>query len=244
MATQEKRTTSSGNKKGSPTNSSARSAKAAKASASGKASGGNGKTAAKRSGASVGSNGNDRKGTLASVIDSVAKLFQPGEPDAIELLKADHRVVDSLFEKVRANEDGNNKPTFKKIKSELDVHARIEEEIFYPYLLKRGDKELKKIVREGIEEHRQAKMFLSEMESLTGTSEQFKAKMQVLMEDIDHHVKEEEDEMFKMVRDQIGEKTLLRLAEEMKAAKARLKKNVAGRSASSKAPARKARAAA
>jgi len=243
-------------KTGTKTTSTTKSAKAkrsttGKAAASTKASGSNGgatgssstiapkKSPAKRTdAASGGSAGNSARkpasasrqtgrGIVSVVLDKVGSLFEAAQPNAIDLLKSDHRLVEALFQKVKANEDGNNKPVFKKINAELDVHAQIEETVFYPYLLKRGDKELKKIVREGIEEHRQAKMFLSELEKLTGTSEQFKAKLTVLMEDIEHHVKEEENEMFPMVEDQIGEKTLQRLAVELQAEKTRLKKMMA-----------------
>ena len=91
---------------------------------------------------------------MATAIDAVANMFSDDSPNAVDLLKADHDKVEALFEKVKANEDGNNAATFRKIKEELDVHTHIEEMIFYPHLLDNGDKELKKIVREGIEEQR------------------------------------------------------------------------------------------
>ncbi len=125
---------------------------------------------------------------------------------------------------MKANKDGNNVALFKKIKEELDVHAHIEEMIFYPHLLEKGDKELKEIVREGIEEHRQAKMFLAELDSLSGNASKFKAKLTVLMEDVEHHVKEEEDDMFPMVEDQISEETLQRIGSLMEGEKAKVKK--------------------
>lgn len=151
-------------------------------------------------------------------------MFATGEPNAVELLKTDHDKVEELFEKVKANEDGNNEATFRKIKQELDVHAHIEEMIFYPHLLEKGDKELKKIVREGIEEHRQVKMFLAELDALSGDTAKFQAKLQVLMEDVEHHVKEEEDEMFPMVEDQIDAEMLQRLGALMDGEKVRVKK--------------------
>jgi iron-sulfur cluster repair protein YtfE (RIC family) len=132
--------------------------------------------------------------------------------------------VEKLFEKVKANEDGNNAATFKKIKAELDVHAHIEEMIFYPHLLDKGDKELKKIVREGIEEHGQVKMFLAQLDVLSGDAAKFKAKLQVLMEDVEHHVKEEEDDMFPMVEDQIDAEMLQRLGSLMQGEKMKVKK--------------------
>lgn len=165
----------------------------------------------------------------------MAGLFTGGESSAIELLKTDHDKVESLFETVKANEDGNNAATFKKIKQELDVHAHIEETVFYPHLLENGDAELKKIVREGIEEHTQVKTLLAELAELPGTSATFKAKLKVLMENVEHHVEEEEDEMFPMVEDQIPEDTLQRIGSLMKAEKAKVTKM---------APAKKAKASA
>jgi hypothetical protein len=145
-------------------------------------------------------------------------------PDAIELLKTDHRKVEALFEKVKANEDGNNAATFTKIRQELDVHAHIEENIFYPHLLEKGDKELKKIVREGVEEHGQVKDLLAELAELSGDSPTFKAKITVLMENVEHHVEEEEGEMFQMAEDQIPADTLQRLGSLMQGEKMKVMK--------------------
>jgi len=151
-------------------------------------------------------------------------MFSADRTNAIDLLKTDHRKVESLFEQVKANEDGNNEATFRKIKSELDVHSHVEEKIFYPHLLEKGDKELKKIVREGVEEHGQVKDLLTELAGLSGDSPTFKAKLTVLMENVEHHVEEEEGEMFEMAEDQIPEETLQRLGSLMQAEKAKVGK--------------------
>jgi len=183
------------------------------------------KTRKTASASNTSSRGNsNRKGIIASAVDAVTGLFSDDSPNAIELLKGDHRNVEALFDRAKANEDGNNAATFRRIKEELDVHAHIEEQIFYPHLLAKGDKELKKIVREGIEEHGQVKDFLAELSGLSGDSPTFKAKLTVLMEDVEHHVEEEENEMFKMAEDQIPEETLQRLGSLMEAEKARVKK--------------------
>ena len=137
------------------------------------------------------------------------------------MLKADHREVEELFAKVKANEDGDNGDTFNSIKRELVVHTHLEETIFYPYLLNNGDVELQKISREAIEEHRQVKMFLEELGSMSSNRDEFAAKLKVLMEDVEHHVKEEEGEMFPQVEDQFDEATLARLGSEMAEEKAR-----------------------
>jgi hemerythrin superfamily protein len=174
--------------------------------------------------------GNGDGGVVSKMVGAVGGLLKGRQTDAIDMLKKDHRRVEELFEKVKANEDGNNRAVFKRIKSELDVHTHIEEKIFYPFMLKKGDEELQKIVREGFEEHRQAKTLLAELNEQTGTSELFKARIKVLMENIEHHVEEEEGEMFPMVEDQFDGKTREKLGARMQAEKVKFKEQSATRS--------------
>ena len=159
------------------------------------------------------------------MVESVTGIFGGGgeSQDATELLKADHDRVDELFNKVKANEDGNNKNVFQTIRQELELHTHVEEQIFYPNLLENGDEELQKIVREGLEEHGQVKTLLTEMGPMSGDDEKFKAKLQVLMENVEHHVEEEEREMFPMVHDQLDEQMLVRLGSLIKAEKERVR---------------------
>lgn len=147
--------------------------------------------------------------------------------NAIELLKADHEKVAKLFEQFKANEDGDNTALFEKINAELTVHTHIEETIFYPKLKAEGNDELKDIVLEGIEEHRQVKMFLRELDALADQSEKFNPKLKVVVEDVEHHVEEEEGEMFPMVEAQFDEETLEALGAEMEAEKANYKNTAA-----------------
>ena len=162
------------------------------------------------------------------MVDTVSGLITPAQPNALDLLKADHRKVEELFAKARENENGNNEPTFKRIKEELDVHAHIEETIFYPYLLEKGDQELQRIVREGIEEHRQVKGWLEELDGTSGSTEDFKARLKVLIEDVEHHVEEEEDEMFPLVEDQVEAAVLEKLGEQMETEKGRFQGTAGG----------------
>ncbi len=143
--------------------------------------------------------------------------------NAIELLKEDHNKVSRLFQKVKATEEGEHKELFDKIKEELDVHTHIEETIFYPKI--KEEKELEDIVLEGIEEHHQAKMFLRELAGLTEDSEKFEPKLKVLMEDITHHVQEEEGIMFPTVEKIFDEATLEELGKEMEQEKQNFKKS-------------------
>jgi iron-sulfur cluster repair protein YtfE (RIC family) len=137
-----------------------------------------------------------------------------------DLLKEDHERVNRLFKKVRDTPNGEHPALFKQIYAELDVHTHIEEKIFYPALIKAGDKPLNDITREGIEEHRQAKMFLAELKKLAPANKQYEAKLTVLMEDIEHHVKEEEHDMFKQAEDQLSPDAMEQLTARMQREKA------------------------
>ncbi len=145
---------------------------------------------------------------------------------ATDLLKEDHRRVDKLFKEVKNTPKGEHPALFKQIKAELDVHAHIEETEFYPVLEAKGDKELKDITREGLEEHRQAKMFLKELDGMSAGNKQFEAKLKVLMEDIEHHVQEEEDEMFPLVEDQFSETALEKMGAKLEKEKTKFVKTL------------------
>jgi hemerythrin superfamily protein len=145
--------------------------------------------------------------------------------NAIELLKSDHDRVDKLFQKVKATEEGEHKALFEKIKLELDTHTHIEEKIFYPRL--KEEQELEDITLEGIEEHHQAKMFLRELANLSEDSEKFEPKLKVLMEDIEHHVQEEEGEMFPKVEEVLGKDELEELGKRMEEEKKNFQKTQA-----------------
>lgn len=145
--------------------------------------------------------------------------------NALELLKEDHDRVDKLFQKVEATEEGEHMPLFEKIMTELEVHTHIEETIFYPKIKEDGDEELQKMVAEGVEEHRQAKMFLRELDALKTEGEKFEAKLKVLMEDIKHHVQEEEGQMFPMIREQFEEFTLQELGGQLEEEKRKFQKS-------------------
>jgi iron-sulfur cluster repair protein YtfE (RIC family) len=135
--------------------------------------------------------------------------------NAIDLLKEDHDKVDKLFQKVQATEDSEHEALFEKIKQELEIHTHIEEKLFYPKLMEEGDEELQKLTKEAVQEHHQAKMFLRELSGLAEDSEKFEPKLKVLMEDIKHHVQEEEGQMFPMIKEQLDEYTLQMLGNEL-----------------------------
>jgi hemerythrin superfamily protein len=139
--------------------------------------------------------------------------------DVLELLKEDHQKVKELFEQAEGNEDQKEKENiFEDIKTELETHAHVEETVFYPAMEKH--EELKDMVLEAIEEHKQVKTLLREIEKLKSDSEKFEPKLKVLMENVKHHAEEEEEgKMFPQIREIVAQEELEQLGQELEAAK-------------------------
>jgi hemerythrin superfamily protein len=139
--------------------------------------------------------------------------------DALELLKEDHQKVKELFEEVEGTEDQKEKTRiFSEIQAELETHARIEETVFYPAM--EQHEELKDMVLESIEEHKQIKTLLKEIDNLKSDSEKFEPKLSVLMENVEHHAEEEEEgKMFPKIREICSQEDLEKLGEELEAEK-------------------------
>lgn len=141
--------------------------------------------------------------------------------DAIVLLKDDHKTVEQLFKKFE--QAGDNALVTKRklvdsIIEELTVHAFIEETIFYP-AARAAVPETEDHVLESVEEHHVVVWMLSELTDLPAAAENFDAKVTVLIENVRHHVEEEEQEWFPQVRAAMGRKQLRELGESMIAAK-------------------------
>jgi hemerythrin superfamily protein len=139
--------------------------------------------------------------------------------DGLDLLKQDHEKVKELFEQAEAAEDDKEKrKVFKEIKKELETHTRIEESVFYPKM--QEHEELKDMVLESIEEHKQVKKLLREMERLSKSSDKFEPKLKVLQENVEHHAEEEEEgKMFPKIRELLDSSQLEELGRELEAAK-------------------------
>ncbi len=127
------------------------------------------------------------------------KSASKGQPLAIELLTADHRRVEDLFERYEAekeSDDDTKRGIATRICGELTVHAQVEEEIFYPWLRENLDEDDMEMVEEAQVEHNGAKGLIAQIEAATEIDAAYDAKVKVLGEYIKHHVKEEENEIF------------------------------------------------
>ena len=138
--------------------------------------------------------------------------------DAIELLKEDHKKVEKIFSAMEKNE--NRQKMFPELDRELSVHAEIEEKIFYPAT--KEAEPTRDLVLESIEEHKQIKMVLADLEQTDMTTDVWGAALKVLKEDVMHHVGEEEDELFPKVRKVLSEQQLEDLGTRMEQLKMQL----------------------
>jgi iron-sulfur cluster repair protein YtfE (RIC family) len=140
--------------------------------------------------------------------------------NAFQLLKEDHKKVAGIFEKLEPTTERGVKTReelFSQLKAELDVHAQIEETIFYP-ALKEAD-ETHDIILEGYEEHKVVKTLLAELDTLPKDEEEWGAKLKVLQENVEHHVEEEEGEMFTNARKVLSKEQAEELGTRMETAK-------------------------
>ena len=139
---------------------------------------------------------------------------------ALTLLKQDHDRVKKMLEELDATTERalKSRPDgLARLKADLSVHEAIEEEIFYPAL--KGHAEAKEIVLEAYEEHDVVDTIMSEIEQTPVDDETWGAKFTVMKENIEHHIDEEESEMFKQARSLMDGEELEDLGEQMSARK-------------------------
>ena len=136
--------------------------------------------------------------------------------DALSLLKADHDKVKKMLaegEQTTERAEKTRTELFDTLKAEMMLHERIEEEIFYPAL--KEHPKAKDIVLEGYEEHHVVDDIMGELEATDVTDETWAAKFKVMKENIEHHIEEEEGEMFKQARQVFETDELEQLGERM-----------------------------
>ena len=143
--------------------------------------------------------------------------------NALTLLKQDHGNVDELFrrfENAKPSDGAELARVRDKVVEQLSVHAAIEEQVFYPAVRAKLGDEAAFAVLEGLEEHHIVKRTLAELEKLPPTSDRFRPRMTVLIENVRHHIEEEENEIFEQVRDAFTVEELNELGEQLETMRA------------------------
>jgi hemerythrin-like domain-containing protein len=157
--------------------------------------------------------------------------------DAFKLLKADHRKVAKLFGELESANGKAKLQVFEQIKTELELHTHIEEKIFYPVLEK--PKQTHDLTLEAYEEHDVVKNLLRQLSKAKSANDEWEAQAKVLRENVEHHVEEEENELFPKAEAALGEEKIEALGEEMAAEKERKQGRTATKSSKKSGGAKK-----
>lgn len=137
--------------------------------------------------------------------------------DAVRMLLDDHERVRRLFQEYQqsAGSDGARAATAaQQILMELEIHSKLEEEIFYPAYRTKAEADGKELVAEAYEEHAEVDRMVAELKSMSPGTREYNAKMQTLIDNVEHHVQEEESEMLPDAQEVLGNQTD-RLGQEM-----------------------------
>jgi hemerythrin-like domain-containing protein len=141
--------------------------------------------------------------------------------DAIALLKADHQRVKDLFTQYEATDNVETKRTLAaQVFVELEMHAQLEENVFYPAVNEETE-EGPELVQESLSEHETVKHLIQELRGMAHDTDAFDTKFQELIQNVAHHVEEEEAEMFPLAEEELAE-DLTELKDEMQELKADL----------------------
>ncbi len=145
--------------------------------------------------------------------------------DILDLIKKDHCQVETLFKEI---ENSNNNQElydrFNELYKEINLHAKVEEQTFYPAICEYEDNN--QLVNEAQKEHDEAKELLEEIASLSPASTEFEKKIRQLKEAIQHHVQEEEKEMFSLVSECMSAEEREQLGREFTASKSQLQNEI------------------
>lgn len=145
--------------------------------------------------------------------------------DVFEILKQDHQKVSGIFQQLEQG-GGSREQLFTQLKKELDLHAHVEETILYPAL--KEHEETRDLVSEAYEEHQEVKDLLTELQAMPKTGEDFEATLAELKDSVEHHVDEEENEMFEKARAALGQQQIDDIGQRIQQAKQQQKGIAAG----------------
>lgn len=135
-----------------------------------------------------------------------------GAMNALELLRTQHRLVEALFERFDTCDSADKGKVFRQIADNLAAHAAIEEKLFYPAVMADTTADL---LKEAVEEHLSAKRVIADLLGMRSNDSNYDAKVKVLNEQIEHHVGEEEKQLFPAVQKTFNKEDLHALGEEM-----------------------------
>lgn len=150
--------------------------------------------------------------------------------NVLNILKKDHSTLRSLFNRYsRAGKSAHEKKLeiFEQIRRELQIHTRAEEEIFYPAIKAMNGIESRKLVTEALKQHKDVDELLTQISRLKPTDKSFDEQIETLVEYVDHHVEEEEGEIFQFVAENYSEEELSDIGKQIEERKKALGRQLA-----------------
>jgi len=151
-------------------------------------------------------------------------MTKPKATDILSLIEAEHRQVEKLFDQIEKAKGNKISSYFQEIYKALNLHARTEELAFYPAL--REYEATQEYIEEAEEEHEEVSVLLEEIKAMEPTNPEFLEKISELKQAVQHHVEEEESEIFDAVRECMSEEQLTELGGEFQEAKGKLEADV------------------
>ncbi len=140
------------------------------------------------------------------------------QKDIFSTIKADHRLVESIFEKIEKSKAAGRRETlYSELRTELTKHAEAEEKALYPHLIE--EKRTRDLGLEAVEEHDMMKHLFSKIDGLGFDDERWMATVSVLKEIVSHHVKEEESELFAKIRKNFSKEERQQILSDFQASK-------------------------
>lgn len=147
--------------------------------------------------------------------------------NVFELLKQDHQKVSGIFQQLEpAADEATRRQLFTQLKQELDLHAHVEETLLYPVLKEAA--ETRDITLEAYDEHKEVKELLAQLEQTPPGDERFTDLVTELRDNVEHHVDEEENEMFTKAREVLSPQQIEEIGDRINAAKQQHKQAASG----------------
>jgi hemerythrin superfamily protein len=141
---------------------------------------------------------------------------------ATDVLRNAHELFRKLFTEHRGCSPDKKREIFRTLKRELEIHARIEEELFYPAVVKLRSTEARAIVRTGLEEHQILEGLLAEIDQMDVKDQGYDERIAALRESLERHLRDEEDRIFAQALSHLSEARLEKIGSDMQARKQKL----------------------
>jgi iron-sulfur cluster repair protein YtfE (RIC family) len=142
---------------------------------------------------------------------------------ATDVLRSAHELYRKLFAEYHGASPARKREIFRAIKKELEIHARIEEELFYPAVVRVRSGEARAIVRDGLEEHQILEGLLAEIDQMDAKDQRYDERMTHLRESLERHLRDEEERIFAQALSHLSESRLEKIGTDMEARKKKLR---------------------